>query len=209
MIEVRSYRRVFDLERRLYSVERLRLNPGGVPVRGLVYLLVALAAVALLDRLPVLGAGASAVPWYVRFVALPLALACGLSLLRLDGRPLDLTARSLVRHLLSPRRLARLERLPGGGRVWLVPPIVLLPDGSEGRLRRMRYTGPGAVLVACEHERGHGRRGSASRWRLGARATVTLRADTRPLALAEGRVLVLESGARLLVGAGARRGRVR
>ena len=35
-IEVRSYRTVFDLERRLYRIDRLRLNPGGVPVRGIV-----------------------------------------------------------------------------------------------------------------------------------------------------------------------------
>ena len=34
MIEIRSYRRVFDLERRIYSIDRVRLNPGGVPVRG-------------------------------------------------------------------------------------------------------------------------------------------------------------------------------
>ena len=34
LMEVRSYRRVFDLERRIYRVDRLRLNPGGVPVRG-------------------------------------------------------------------------------------------------------------------------------------------------------------------------------
>ena len=37
MMEIRSYRRVFDLERRVYSVDRLRLNPSGVPVRGIVY----------------------------------------------------------------------------------------------------------------------------------------------------------------------------
>ena len=38
-IEIRSYRAVFDLERRIYRVDRLRLNPGGVPVRGVVYCL--------------------------------------------------------------------------------------------------------------------------------------------------------------------------
>ena len=42
MIEIRSFRRVFDLERRVYSVDRFRLNPAGVPVRGILYLLVAL-----------------------------------------------------------------------------------------------------------------------------------------------------------------------
>jgi hypothetical protein len=33
-MEIRSFRRVFDLERRIYRVDRLRLNPGGIPVRG-------------------------------------------------------------------------------------------------------------------------------------------------------------------------------
>jgi hypothetical protein len=30
---------------------------------------------------------------------------------------------------------------------------VLIPDGSDGRLRRLRYRGPGAVLVCCGHDR--------------------------------------------------------
>ncbi len=43
MIEIRSYRAVFDLERRIYRVDQLRLNPGGIPVRGVVYFLAILA----------------------------------------------------------------------------------------------------------------------------------------------------------------------
>ncbi len=39
-MEVRSYRNVFALERRVYSIDRLRLNPGGVPVLSLVYMAV-------------------------------------------------------------------------------------------------------------------------------------------------------------------------
>ena len=52
MMEIRSYRRVFDLERRIYRIDRLRLNPGGVPVRGVVYFLVAIvmALMGLLGR---------------------------------------------------------------------------------------------------------------------------------------------------------------
>ena len=33
----------------------------------------------------------------------------------------------------------------------------MLPDGSDGRMRRLRYTGPGAVLVTAAHERVEGR----------------------------------------------------
>ena len=29
----------------------------------------------------------------------------------------------------------------------------MLPDGSDARMRRLRYTGPGAVLVSVAHER--------------------------------------------------------
>ena len=54
-MEIRSYRRVFDLERRIYRIDHLRLNPSGVPVRGVVYFLALLAGVLLAARLP--GAG--------------------------------------------------------------------------------------------------------------------------------------------------------
>ena len=52
MIEIRSYRAVFDLERRIYRVDQLRLNPGGIPVRGVVYFLAILAATLLASSLP-------------------------------------------------------------------------------------------------------------------------------------------------------------
>ena len=54
-IEIRSYRAVFDLERRLYRVDGLRLNPSGVPVRGIVALAALLATVLAAQRLPFAG----------------------------------------------------------------------------------------------------------------------------------------------------------
>ena len=56
MTDVRSYRAVFDLERRIYRIDRLRLNPGGVPVRGVLYFLGLLVAGAVTARLPLLAA---------------------------------------------------------------------------------------------------------------------------------------------------------
>ena len=56
LMEIHSYRRVFDLERRVYSVDRLRLNPSGVPVRGIVYFLAVVAGGARLLERPVFGA---------------------------------------------------------------------------------------------------------------------------------------------------------
>jgi hypothetical protein len=200
-MEIRSYRRVFDLERRVYSVDRLRLNPGGVPVRGIVYFVVILAVSAIAARLPLLDGVMRALPWYLRDLALPGASATVLSVIRVEGRTFHLAARALVRHAFGPRRLADWARTPAAGRRWQPSDIVLLPDGSDGRMRRLIYTGPGAVLVALEHElagpaTAH-RRGGVARRR--SRATVTVRQLPNGRALSRGQVVSLAAGARLLV----------
>jgi hypothetical protein len=159
VIEVRSYRRVFELERRIYRIDRLRLNPSGVPVRGIVYFLVLVAAAALAGSLPGLSLLAGALPWYVRVLALPGLLAALLSVVRLEGRPFHIAAYVLLRYCAQARRLAGLERRATVGTRWRPPELLLLPDGSDGALRRMRYCGPGAVLVAVAHERAAGRNG--------------------------------------------------
>jgi hypothetical protein len=205
VIELRSYRRVFDLERRIYSVDRLRLNPGGVPVRGVVYFLALLAAGLIVAGLPLLGAIAGALPWYLRDIALPGAFATVLSAIRVEGRTFHLAAQALVRYWTGPRRLAGARRCGNVGKLWCPQEIVMLPDGSDSRMRRLRYTGPGAVLVSVEHER-RGRaaeRGPSGMARPGRRPVLSLRqtADTR--ALEEGQVISLGSGARLLVRANA------
>ena len=62
VMEIRSYRRVFDLERRIYRIDRMRLNPGGVPVRGIVYFLVLLCGALMAARLPLIGVAAERRP---------------------------------------------------------------------------------------------------------------------------------------------------
>ena len=206
MTEIRSYRRVFDLERRIYSVDRLRLNPGGVPVRGVVYFIAIVAASLIAAGLPLVGALARALPWYLRDVALPGAGAAVLSAIRVEGRTFHLAGHALVRYLIGPRRLAGARRCTAVGELWCPEQIVLLPDGSDGRMRRLRYTGPGAVLVCVEYERTgrvieQGSRGFARR---GARRAVTLRELGPPRAMRRGQVISLGRGARLLVRAGSR-----
>jgi hypothetical protein len=180
-VEIRSYRAVFDLERRIYRVDRLRLNPGGVPVRGVVYCLALLAAVALLGSLPLAGAVVKALPWYLRDLALPGGGAALLTLIRVEGRPFHIAAVALARHALGPRRCAASVALAGPGalgglgalaglgafagpfadrrwitggspRVWCPDALLVLPDGSDPRLRRLRYAGPGAVRVPARGE---------------------------------------------------------
>jgi hypothetical protein len=163
-LEIRSYRAVFDLERRIYRVDRLRLNPGGVPVRGVVYCLAILACLALAGTLPLVGTAVWALPWYVRDLLLPAGSAALLTMIRVEGRPFHLAAAALLRHLLGPRQLARL--LPAGGslgvsrsrlgaapgRVWRPEELLMLPDGSDPRPRRLRYGGPGAVRMTANRQ---------------------------------------------------------
>lgn len=164
-LEIRSYRAVFDLERRIYRVDRLRLNPGGVPVRGVVYCLALLALVAVAGALPLAGVAVRALPWWLREVLLPAGGAALLTLIRVEGRPFHLAAAALVRHLCAPRRHAgiapgaslpaagaRLLSLPPG-HVWHPEDLLLFPDDAPGaRPRRLRYGGPGAVRVAANRQ---------------------------------------------------------
>ncbi len=208
MIEIRSYRRVFDLERRIYSVDRLRLNPGGVPVRGVVYFLAMLAVGVIAVSLPLAGALARALPWYLRDIALPGAAATVFSSIKLEGRTFHLAAQALVRHRIGPRRLAGVRRCTAVGARWRPQEILILPDGSDGRLRHLLYTGPGAVLVSIEHER-RGRaieRGSSATARPGPGSALTLRQQPGARALERGRVISLPSGSRLRVRSSSSRG---
>lgn len=198
MIEIRSYRRVFDLERRIYSVERFRLNPAGIPVRGIVYFLGAVAATLTVSAMPVLGAVTRPIAWYVRDLVLPGAAATFLCVIRIDGRTFHLAARGMLGLLASPTSISALARPSEVGRSWTVPDLLMLPDGSDSRLRRLRYRGPGAVLVQVEHRR----EGVRERDRVGLagpRATLRLSGPVAGRRLSRGKVVVLERGGRVLV----------
>lgn len=201
MIEIRSYRRVFDLERRLYSVDRVRLNPGGVPVRGVVYFLAAALASVMIADAPAVGPLVREIPWYLRDVALPSAAATMLSVIRIEGRVFHLAARSMLCYRIGPRRLAGWRRCGASGARWYPHDLVLIPDGSDARMRRLRYTGPGAVLVCVEHER-RGRAkelGASATARSRTRAVLSLRQPRDSRALQSALVIALAAGARLHV----------
>jgi hypothetical protein len=206
-MEIRSYRRVFDLERRIYRVDRLRLNPGGVPVRGVVYFLVILVATLIAGRLPLLASVSRLLPWYLRDLALPAGSAAILTMIRVEGRPFHTAAYALGRYRTGHRWLAGVRPCPAVGMRWHPEEIIFLPDGSDGRMRRLSYTGPGAVLVAVEHERAEE---GVRRW-LGDlsvrhRPALTLWQSSRGPAHKGGQVIELATGARLVVRSGARTG---
>ena len=197
MIEIRSYRNVFDLERRIYRVDRLRLNPGGVPLRGIVYFLAILAAGSLAGGLPLVGVLARTPPWYLRELLFPGVLAALLTLIRIEGRSFHLCALALLRYASGPRELAAFRPLTTADRRWHMHELVVLADGSDSCLRRLRYTGPGAVLVSAAHVRTVWRQGPLRR--LIRRPSVTLAGLPDRPSPPRGQVIALTDGARLEV----------
>jgi hypothetical protein len=204
-MEIISYRTVFDLERRVYRVDRLRLNPGGIPLRGVVYFTAIVAVALLVAKLPLLGAPAGAVPWYLRDIAAPAAGAALLTMIRVEGRPFHLAARALVRYGTCPRHLSGVRPRSAPGQRWCLGELLILPDGSDARLRRLRYTGSGAVLVSAAHIRSDYDAGGM--YRLLGRPQMTLCGLTGRRPPARGQVLALVAGARLEVRVRTRRER--
>ena len=148
-MEIRSYRNVFELERRIYRVENLRLNPAGVPVRGIVYFLALLGCALVGGRLPVLRTLAHALPWYMRYIGLPGLAAAAFAMVKVEGRPFHVAALALARYGLGPRELSGVRPRGKVDRRFALHELLVLADGSDARFRRLRYTGPGAVLVSA------------------------------------------------------------
>lgn len=192
-MDVRSYRGVFELERRVYRIDTVRLNPGGVPIRGIAYAATLIVVALLADRLAPVRLVLGPLPWPVRYLGLPILVAALATIARIEGRPFHLAAWALAAHRVGPRHMARLGRVPAPGMRWRPGPVVLIPDGSDGRLRRLRYRGPGAVLVCCAHERAdwpHPRW-----WGAGRRADITVHPDGAGRPLARPAALELAAGA--------------
>ena len=185
-IEIRSYRAVFDLERRLYRIDRYRLNPSGVPVRGLVHLVAAVVAVLLAERAPLAGVLVGALPWQARYVALPCLAAALLTIVRVDGRAAHVALASMLRFAAAPRHLSAFARRPRPGTRWTPPAIGVIGDGSGGPTR-LAFRGPGAVLVRAPHRLE----------RRGRRVTLTL--GDAPPGPGAGEAIVLRPGATLRV----------
>jgi hypothetical protein len=134
-LEIRSYRQVFALERRLYRIDGLRLNPAGVPLRGIGCFLACACVGLAAARLPLVAIVARIVPWYLRDAAVPALAAFLLTGLRLDGRPVHLSALALLRWRFGARQLVGLRRVsPAPARRRLCKPMRV----PEMRGRRMR-----------------------------------------------------------------------
>ncbi|HEY1833808.1 MAG TPA: hypothetical protein VGG08_05170, partial [Solirubrobacteraceae bacterium] len=131
----------------IYAIDRLRLNPGGVPVRAVVYVLVAALAMLVLRRIPLIGAVIQIVPWFVWDLALPLFVGAAFSQFSIDGRPFHLAALSCLSFCFGPRELAGMRPVVTAASRWDPHDVVLIPEGSEARMRSFVYRGPGLVSV--------------------------------------------------------------
>jgi hypothetical protein len=145
--EIRSFRVVFAIERRLFKLERWRLPvPHGVPLRALAYFGVALVALIFLDALPLLGSVIELLPAPLRFVGLPALTAATLARVRVDGRPAHHFLVAWARHRAGPRHLHGFRAVPRPGvRIRLDEPIVLVPGLAGPHLRPGVLKGPAVV----------------------------------------------------------------
>ena len=128
-MEIRSFRVVFALERRIHRVERFRIPlPYGVPVRAAVYAFAALVLIVLAGRLPAVGELVCLLPAPLRFVALPVGAGFLLSRARVDGRPAHRFLVSYARHRTSARHLSAFKSIdPAGGAFRFTEPIAFVP----------------------------------------------------------------------------------
>ena len=146
-IAVRSFRVVFELERRIHKVDRIRLPlPYGLPLRSLSYAVLAFAAVVALARLPIVGALVAAIPAPVRLAVVPAVMAYALTQLRPDGRPAHWFLLAWMRQRLSPATVVALAPVRRR-RTERLGELVVAPDERDVRYRPGVIEGPAVALL--------------------------------------------------------------
>src|SRR5256885_8614173 len=136
MVQIRSFRVCFQLERRLNKLGEWRIPlPYGLPLRGIGYAAVSLLAVLILRRLPISAQLLELMPVAIRFVALPIGVAYALTRVTIDGRPAHSAGIAWVRYRLSPTRVCAFRPALGLQPVELGP-ITLASDDRGARSRR-------------------------------------------------------------------------
>jgi hypothetical protein len=148
-LEIRSFRVVFQLERRLHRIQHWKLPlPYGLPVRGLAYGVLVLAVIVALGRLPVIGAAVAALPAPVRFLLAPVGAGFFLARARVDGRPAHRFLLAWCRDRAGARWVSAFRPIePPGACIRFTDPIVMVPDSSGPEYRPARLVGPARVLL--------------------------------------------------------------
>lgn len=154
-IQLRGYRRVFRIERRLYKFDRWRIPyPHGVPLRGIGYFLAVEFGVVVLSRLPAVGALVGLWGPLISFLGVPLLAAFVLMQGWIDGRPPHHALASVIAWWIAPRDLAGLAPCPRrGSEIVPVAEVTVAFDAREsfpvpGRVRgpaQLTFRYPGEV----------------------------------------------------------------
>lgn len=204
-VQLRGYRRVFRIERRLYKFDRWRIPyPHGIPLRGIGYFLAAEPVILAASRLPLLGALLGLLGPVVCFAGLPLLGSFALMQGRIDGRPPHHVLASLAAWRLSPRELAGLAACPRrGSEVVPLEEVTVAFDAREpfavaGRVRgpatlTFRYPGQLRAEGAPPWVRDPRRRAArARRYRVRRRAGAAPMRRGKVLSVPRGREAVIE-----------------
>ena len=143
---IRSFRSVFELERRIHKIDRYRIPlPYGLPLRSLGFGVACLLAVLALGAAPIIGPALDRLPPPVRLVLLPVFAAYALGRIRIDGRPLHTAVGSLARYACGPRRVVGLRAAPVTSA--RLGDVVMAPDERAWRYRAGRVDGPAELLL--------------------------------------------------------------
>lgn len=144
---IRSFRLAFELERRIFTLDRWRLPlPYGVPVVGVAYAAAALAVVVLLARVPVVGALVALLPAPVRLLLVPVGTAYALMRLRVDGRTAHRFLVAWLRAAAGPRRVVAFRRADEATPVYLGD-VELAADATVRSWPRAVVRGPARIVV--------------------------------------------------------------
>ena len=149
----RSYRRVFDIERRIYRVDDSSPESGRSTCPRCRLLPRDALVVVIGGRLPIIDIALQDPALVRRVIAVPAGRRALLERDQVEGRcvPCQRTALSHVRADFAPHR--GMVPAPGAGARWYPRMISCCSRTDRRHAARLRYTGPGAVLIACEHER--------------------------------------------------------
>jgi hypothetical protein len=146
-LPIRSYRRVFKIDRRVYRIDKHELPvPGGVPLAGLGYWAAAMVATLTALSTPVVGDIIGVFGFLPTVVILPVAFAYVATRVAPDGRKTERFALGFVMHYFRHKRYAGERQIPKeGDAVKIEGKVRTLWDMDSHVMRRARVTGPATV----------------------------------------------------------------